>query len=170
MDDAEPILLHEPDFMLAVLRAAKAGPARLEDAEAGLRAHLAVAGEPLLLEPAELERRFDEAARLLAGAGAITHLDDGGYSLTPRGRTLLERYPDGVDQSVLHVFPEFRAFVAEAGHIGPEDDPRLPAFHAGMQAFTDRRALSDNPFATDTPDHLAWECGWSEARDTELRR
>ncbi|MEK0084548.1 hypothetical protein [Benzoatithermus flavus] len=170
MDDAEPILLHEPDFMLAVLRAAREGPARLDDAVARLRAHLAAAGEPLALAPEELTRRFEEAARLLEGACAIVPADDGRYRLTPRGVRLLAEHPDGIDQSVLRTFPEFRAFMATTSRPGPEDDPRLPAFHAGMQAFAERRALSDNPFASDTPDHLAWECGWSEARDEALRR
>lgn len=170
MDDFEPILQHEPDFMLAILRAAQAAPARLDDAAARLHRHLAAAGEPLLLGPEELRHRFEEAARLLEGAGAIAPAGQGLYRLTERGARLLAEHPGGVDQSVLHAIPEFRAFVAALSRRGPEGDPRLPAFHAGMQAFGDRRALSDNPFASDTPDHLAWECGWSEARDTELRR
>jgi hypothetical protein len=164
MDD-EPILLHEPDFMLAVLRAARDEPARLEDAVARLQALLATAGEPLLLEPEELWRRFAHAAFLLQGAGAIAPTGDGCYRLTARGARLLAEHPDGVDQSVLRAFPEFRAFVAGLGREGPGDDPRLPAFDAGMQAFAENRQISDNPHAFDSPDHLAWECGWSEARD-----
>jgi hypothetical protein len=45
------------------------------------------------------------------------------------------------------------------------DDPRPAAYDAGLQAFGEGRALDANPFASDTPDHLAWENGWSEARD-----
>jgi hypothetical protein len=44
MDD-EPILCHEPDFMPAVLRAARQESARLDDALVQLQAHLA-AHEP----------------------------------------------------------------------------------------------------------------------------
>ena len=52
MEDDEAALLHEPDLMLAILRAACQEPAGLDDALARLRAHLAVLHEPL---PAEDE-------------------------------------------------------------------------------------------------------------------
>ena len=51
-----------------------------------------------------------------------------------------------------------------------EDDPRLPAFQAGMQAFAERRSIAENPHAFDSVDHLAWECGWSEAREANKQR
>ena len=47
MEDDEPALLHEPDLMLAILRAAHQAPASLDDAMARLHANLAAAHEPL---------------------------------------------------------------------------------------------------------------------------
>ncbi|MDP9143152.1 MAG: hypothetical protein M3N43_00365, partial [Actinomycetota bacterium] len=46
MEDDEPALLHEPDLMLAILRAAHRAPAGLDDAMVRLHANLAAAHEP----------------------------------------------------------------------------------------------------------------------------
>jgi hypothetical protein len=164
-DDDEPILLHEPDLMLAILRTARQRPASLEDAMALLAANRAVAQEPPSAPKDEVRQRLGQAARLLEGAGAISALAEDRFGLTARGDRLLEEHPGGVDQSVLRAFPEFRAFVAGLGGVHTEDDPRRDAYQAGRQAFADGRPNVDNPHPFDTVDHLAWACGWSEARD-----
>lgn len=168
-DDAEAVLLHEPDLMLALLRAASEAPAAPEAAFARLLANVRAAGEPPPDEPAELRARLCEAAALLLGAGALIPAGDGLVGITPRGRQLLNDYPDGVDQSVLHAFPEFRAFVAARSYRAKPEDARLPAFEAGMHAFSRGLGNDANPHATDSADHLAWECGWAEARDEAKR-
>ena len=165
MEDDEPALLHEPDLMLAILRAARQGPARLDDAVARLHANLAAAHEPLPEPESDLRRRLEYAALLLRGADAIASAGDDRFRLTARGARLLAEHPDGVDESVLLAFPEFRAFLTALSPKRFEDDPRLPAFQAGMQAFAERRSIADNHHAFDSADHLAWECGWSEARE-----
>jgi hypothetical protein len=168
MDD-EPVLLHEPDLMLAILRAAQAGPADLEAAMARLAATRAMAGEGAPKDPAALRRRLEEAAAMLEGAEAIAPIVGDRFRLTERGAALLEENVAGVDQSVLRQFPEFRGFMAGRSAHETDDDPRLPAFAAGLEAFGTGCAFNDNPYAADTPDHLAWEAGWSEARDDRKR-
>jgi hypothetical protein len=165
MEDDEPRLLHEPDLMLAILRAARQGPAGLDDAMARLHANLAAAHEPLPEDEGDLRRRLERAALLLRGADAIAPAGDDRFRLTARGTRLLAEHPDGVDESVLIAFPEFRAFVTALSPHRSEDDPRLPAYEAGMQAFAEGRSIAENPHAFDSVDHLAWECGWSEARE-----
>ncbi len=171
MDDDEPILLHEPDLMLAILRVAQNGPATLDMARQRLEAIRAQAHEPAPDDLQDLQARLRHAALMLGAAGAIAPVGEGGLRLTERGRQLLREHPDGVDQTTLRVFPEFRAALAEIGsRRGPLDDPRLSAFDAGMNAFNKGRPHVDNPYPSDTNDHLAWECGWCEARDAAIRR
>lgn len=161
----EGLLLQEPDLMLAVLRAASHGPARAQDAIDRLLVNLAAAGEPPPAEPDELRARLDAAIDLLVGAAALVPVEHARFQITERGMALLTDFPDGVDQSVLHRFTEFRSHVAAHSHHATPDDVRLPAFEAGMQAFTRGAGNAANPHAFDSADHLAWECGWSEARD-----
>jgi hypothetical protein len=165
MADDEPILLHEPDLMLAILRTARDRPASLDDAMAQLADLRTAAREPPMIPTSEVRSRLEQAALLLAGAGAIVQNGDRRFRTTALGKRLLEEHPDGVDQSVLHALPEFRAFVAAMNRRHTADDPRPDAFHAGERAFTEGRPNVDNPFDFDTVDHLAWDCGWSEARD-----
>ena len=165
MDDDEPILLHEPDLMLALLRAARPGPATLDDAMARLHASLAQAHEPPPAAPDELRQRLQDAAAMLLGAAALAPVGPSGFRLTQRGAQLLAQHPDGIDQSVLAGLPEFRAFIAGRSPDRAEQDPRVPAFNAGLLAFTQGRRNDANPHELDSADHLAWECGWSEARD-----
>ena len=165
MEDDEPALLHEPNLMLAILRAAHQAPAGLDDAMTRLHANLDAAHEPLPEPEGDLRRRLEGAALLLRGADAIAPAGGDRFRLTPRGARLLADHQDGVDESVLLAFPEFRAFLTALSPKRYEDDPRLPAFQAGMQAFAQGRSFADNPHAFDSVDHLAWECGWSEARE-----
>jgi restriction system protein len=170
MADDEPALLHEPDLMLAVLRAARQGPAGLDDAMARLQANLAAAHEPPPEPGGDLRRRLERAALLLRGADAIAPAGDDRFRLTARGARLLADHPDGVDETVLLALPEFRALLAALHPHRSKDDPHPRAFEAGMQAFAEGGSLADNPYAFDSADHLAWECGWSEAREGGARR
>ena len=170
MEDDEPALLHEPDLMLAILRAAHHAPASLDDAMARLQANLAAAHEPLTEPEGDLRCRLERAALLLQGADAIAPAGDDRFRLTTRGARLLAEHADGVDESVLCAFPEFRVFLTTLSPKRFEDDPRLPAFQAGEQAFAEGRSIADNPHAFDSVDHLAWECGWSEAREANKQR
>jgi hypothetical protein len=151
--------------MLALLRAAESGPAQKADAVARLMANLAIAHEPEPVDRNELERRLAEASAMLEAAGAIDRCAKGGFQLTRRGADLLRDHPEGVDGSLLATFPEFQAWLEARQLRETEDDPRTPAYRAGVRAFNEGRLLTDNPFPFDHPDHLAWECGWSEARD-----
>lgn len=168
--DEEPVLLHEPDLMLAILRAASSGPAGPEEAAARLRAHLAAAREPPPADPADLRQRLERAASLLAAAGALEPAGGERCRLTESGRRLLAEHPDGVDESVLRRLPAFRAFLAARRPERPVEDPRLPAYEAGLRAFAEGQPFADNPHAADTADHLGWENGWSEARDGGPRK
>jgi hypothetical protein len=147
MEDDEPALLHEPDLMLAILRAARQGPAGLDDAMARLHGNLAAAHEPLPEPESDLRHRLERAALLLRGAEAIVPAGEDRFRLTARGARLLAEHPDGVDETVLCAFPEFRAFLSALSPKRFEDDPRLPAFRAGMQAFAERRSIAENPHA-----------------------
>ena len=150
MEDDEPALLHEPDLMLAILRAAHRAPAGLDDAMVRLHANLAAAHEPLPEPEGDLRCRLERAALLLGGADAIAPAGDDRFRLTARGARLLTEHPDGVDGSVLCAFPEFRAFLTALSPKRFEDDPRLPAFQAGMQAFAQGRSLAENPHDSST--------------------
>ena len=161
----EPILLHEVDLMLAILRSAERGPARLEDAMRHLEGYRALANEPPSPDPDELRARFERAAVELLAARAVMAVDSERFELTARGAQLLARYPEGIDGSVLRQFPEYQAWLEARSRRASQDDPRLLAFAAGMRAFRESRQISDNPYPTDLPDHLAWESGWSVARD-----
>ena len=127
-----------------------------------------------------MSRYLSQRATCAAGSnmrrcfsGAPTRSQPAGddrFRLTARGARLLAEHPDGVDELVLLAFPEFRAFLTALNPHRSEDDPRLPAFQAGMQAFAEGRSIADNPHAFDSVDHLAWECGWSEAREANKPR
>ena len=80
MDDDQP-LLHEPDLMLALVRAARERPAGLDAAADRLAANLAAAHAPAA-DPAELRRGLARAAALLQGAGVLSPADPGTFRLT----------------------------------------------------------------------------------------
>ena len=105
------------------------------------------------------------ARRCFSGAPTRSHLPATTGSVSPRvapGCSPTTRTGSTVGAAQ---FPEFRAFVAGLSPTGSEDDPRLPAFQAGMQEFAEGRSIRRQSHAFDSADHLAWECGWSEARE-----
>ena len=167
MDDDEP-LLHEPDLMLALMRAARERPAGLDAAAERLAANLAAAHAPAA-DPAELRRRLARAAALLQGAGVLSPADRGTFGLTESGARLLAQHPDGIDQSVLERLPEFRAYLVARDRRHAAADRRESTFDCGFRAFRDGRPMDANPFDPDTPDHQVWENGWCDGRDRRGR-
>jgi len=167
MDDDEP-LLHEPDLMLALMRAARERPAGLDAAAERLAANLAAAHAPAA-DPAELRRRLARAAALLQGAGVLSPADPGTFRLTESGARLLAQHPDGIDQSVLERLPEFRAYLVARDRRHAAADRRESTFDSGFRAFRDGRPMDANPFDPDTPDHQVWENGWCDGRDRRGR-
>ena len=169
MKDDEPALLHEADLMLAILRAARqaqpASTTRWPDC--------------MHISPRRMSRYLSQRAtcaagsnvrRCFSGAATRSHLPATTGSVLPRVAPGCSPNTRTRRQSVLCAFPEFRTFLTALSPKRFEDDPRLPAFQAGMQAFAERRSLADNPHAFDSVDHLAWECGWSEAREANRPR
>ena len=167
MSNEEPILLHEQDLMLALLHAAAEGPATMQGAVARLRGQRAAIGEADAIDE-DVMSRLRRAALALRMAGALQRAETGVLRITERGRALLASHPEGIDETALMRFPEFRSFVAGGGAGRPPEDPRSGAFDAGQRAFAAGQPLSANPFAADSSDHLAWENGWSEERDEGL--
>jgi restriction system protein len=183
MELTEYPLLHEVDLMLTLLKVAIEGPASIEDAAGQLKRNLHSVGEAPPVSDAELQTYLARARDRLFQAVLLTPFDDGRFAITPRGKQALSDHPDGIDDSVLMNFPEFRAFIeAEAGRpvkrIGSNnndndnkggDDPRIVEFDQGYAAFHEGLSLQANPYEQDRVMHLAWENGWCEARDDALR-
>jgi restriction system protein len=182
MELTEYPLLHEVDLMLTLLKVATEGPASIEDAAGQLKRNLQSVGETPPVSDAEFQTYLSRARDRLCQAVLLAPLDDGRFAITPRGKQALSDHPDGIDDSVLMNFPEFRAFI-EAGagrpvkrigsndndNSGGGDDPRIVEFDQGYVAFREGISLQANPYEHDRVMHLAWENGWCEARDDALR-
>jgi restriction system protein len=164
----EAPLLHEPDLMLAVLRASACKVATLDDCIRQLGTLLRVAREPPPADPEELLARLIEVRDKLLRAELIRSAGPGGFEITERGRGVLEENPGGVDESVLIRFPEYRGAVAERA-TGASRRPGAAAYDAGYAAHLAGRTLADNPHPPDRRDHLDWQNGWSQARDDEVK-
>jgi restriction system protein len=171
-------LLHEADLMLTLLKVAAQGPASLEDAIRRLKHNLHSVGESPPVSDEELLTHLSRVREHLVQAVLLVPQGDGRLAITPRGMQALSEHTGGIDDSVLMNYPEFRAFIeAKAGHpmktVGdkdvPGDDPRLVEFDQGYAAFNDGLDINDNPHSRDTPMHIAWENGWSEAKDDAVR-
>jgi hypothetical protein len=129
-----------------------------------LQAHLAADHEPGPTQENDLQRRLEEAVLMLKAAGAVEPDGEDRFHLTTRGVQLLAEHPDGVDQSVLRAFPAFRAAVAGPGG-GTRDGPRLARVQPWPGDLWAGAADQRQSIRCRTSDHLAWERGWSEARD-----
>lgn len=163
MDIEEHRLLHLPDLMLALLKVADRRAADLDDALAVLARDRAEAGEPPVVPRAQIRARLDRARRRLAAAGLIESVGGTRFRITPRGRKILHEHPEGVDDSILIVFPEYRAWLSRNAAHPPPEDARRPEFLDGWSAFLEGIALTGNPFPGETAQHAAWEDGWLEA-------
>jgi hypothetical protein len=173
--DAVP-LISMPSIMLTLLRAAAAGDATPDSVAASMAAHLEQIGEPPQPLLGEIERRMGIAVEELAAAGLIEEPSPGRYAITGRGRIVLRRHPLGVDESVLEQFRDFRKFVKAisnrfAAKDALEEEPssaEAAAYLVGHAAGLAGGGVEDNPHRPDRAEHLAWELGWSEARDEAI--
>lgn len=167
-------LLNEPNVMLMALKAATSGRVAPERCVERLLEHLKRIGSGIPESPEPLRRRVAMVFQYLAVAGLLDPDEEGLYTITDRGRRMLEQYPAGLDSSVLVAFPEFRSYLRgrrttweEDEGIGRPVEPK-PAYDEGYAAFLQGLGLTDNPNPSDSIDHLEWENGWSEARDEHL--
>jgi restriction system protein len=168
IETEEHPLLHEPDLMLAVLRTSVRGFATVDDCIRHLGALLRMAHEPPPADLEELRARLEEVEAKLLRAGLIRPAGPDGFEITDRGRRVLKEHPDGVDESLLIRFPEYRAAIAERA-TGALPGLSAAAYDAGYAACLSGRMLADNPHPADRRDHLDWQNGWSQARDDGLK-
>ena len=165
MEFEERPLLHSADLMLALLRAGRREAATAEDAVRLLGHELAAAHEDDPPDQAEMLSRLERARRHLAAARLLEMLDDSRFRITPRGRSMLRRHPDGIDDSLLMgSFPEYRQWLRRQAAPASAADPRAAEFQHGWAAQREGTALADNPFALETAQHAAWADGWMEAQ------
>jgi restriction system protein len=170
MERDDSPLLHEPDLMLAVLRVAATGQGTVDACIEQLRALRRCARVRDKVPEAEVRARLGDVGAKLERARLIERAGGDQWHLTARGRQVLSEHPDGVDDSVLIQFHEYR----RAGEPGSEPyqppiPPRSP-YDLGYEAYGAGRGLADNPHASDVRGSLDWENGWSQARDDDRRR
>lgn len=170
MDLSEFPLLNRPALMLLMLKTAADRPATLMDCRARLAAELGRIHERPEAPDAAIAAELAEVHKHLAAARLLEAAGDDAFLLTRRGRQVLAQHPLGVDETVLADFPEYRAYLRDFGRRKSVDDPRMPRYEEGFAARREGQALSDNPYPRDSVDHLAWENGWSQARDAESER
>jgi hypothetical protein len=163
MEFEEYPLLNFPELVGALLRASGDQAATVQDAALLLAGALAEAHEDPPVTDDELLTHLDEARRHVAAALLVEMLDERHFRITPRGRAVLHSHPEGIDDSVLSQFPEFRHWLTRTHAHPPAEDARARDFQRGWLAQRDGRDLTDNPFATDTAQHQAWQDGWLEA-------
>lgn len=165
MNIGEYPLFNHPALMLMMLKAASEGPVTIADCYARLnealtRAHERPPDVPRDLIVSELAIIRDHLA-----AALLVNVEGDRLALTQRGRHTLQRYPMGIDETTLMQFPEYRAFIRTFARRRTIDDPRVQRYDEGYAAQQAGQVLTENPYPPDTADHLAWENGWSEARD-----
>jgi len=173
MEDDEYPLLNEPNIMLVTLRAAERAPTTPDECARELRANLDRAHETAPADGSLIIHRIKIAFRYLCIAGLLDPDEEGRCTLTERGKEILWDNPNGIDSSVLMVFPEFQSYVRRPNPLRPGDDmPGMPEptleFDEGNDAFQAGKGLTDNPYEFDTFAHLEWENGWCEARDDDM--
>ncbi len=162
-------LLNRPALMLTVLKAAAARDACLDDCLARLRVDLARIHEAPAADEQELRAALAAVVRSLAAARLLAPTARERFGLTGRGRAVLEAHPEGIDESVLVEFPEFRDFVAREARHRPPEDACTGCYDEGFAAHEAGTSFVDNPYASDSVDHQAWENGWFAARDAHPR-
>ncbi|WP_264213710.1 ribosome modulation factor [Leisingera thetidis] len=160
-------LLSTASLVALILHRAGTGPVTLDSCEEALAALFRQAGETPGLPPEALRGRLAghlsdlEIARILEPAGP------GSWQLTSRGRTALQRHPDGLDQTDLARYPEFAAHLRATAHQPCGMDPRPASYDEGYLARRSGQRFTANPYAFDSIDHLSWENGWMEALDEQ---
>lgn len=170
MDLSDYPLLNRPALMLLVLRAASKQAVTLRACRDRLGEELARIHERPDVPEAMIAAELDEVGKHLEAARLLARDGHGALNLTPRGRQVLNEHPLGVDETVLASFAEYRTFITAFALRKTVDDPRPTRYDEGHAAQQEGRSLSENPYPPDSVDHLAWENGWSEARDTDMER
>lgn len=170
MDLSEYPLLNRPALMLLVLKAAADRPVTMRDCQGRLARELERIHEKPDVPKAAIAAELAEVGKHLEAARLLARGADGAVTLTARGRQVLRDHPLGVDETVLASFAEYRKFIAAFAQRRTVDDPRPSRYDEGYAAQQEGRSLSENPYSPDSVDHLAWENGWSEARDTDAER
>lgn len=170
VDLSEFTLLNRPALMLLVLKAAGEGPTTLADCRARLDRELARVHERPDVPDPVITAELGDVIEHLTVAGLVAGPADAGLTLTPRGQQVLQSHPMGVDETVLMQFAEYKAHVRNFARRKTVDDPRARRYDEGHGAWQAGQTLTENPYPADTADHLAWENGWSEARDAGLER
>lgn len=163
MDIEDRPLLHFADLTLALIKASHDEAAEIGAAARLLAQDRRQAHEAAPVDECELLASLDRARRHLVAAQLLRMLDDTRFRITPRGRAVLHDHPDGIDDSVLMAFPEFRLWVERITHHPPPEDSRHREFQRGWSAGAEGHELGDNPYAPDTAQFAAWEDGWLEA-------
>ncbi len=156
--------------MLLVLKAAAEAPTTLAACCARLDGELARVHERPDVPASIIAAELREVVEHLAVAGLLATSADARLTLTPRGQQVLQAHPMGIDETVLMQFAEYRAYVWGFARRKTIDDPREKRYDEGHAAWQAGQTLTENPYPPDTADHLAWENGWSEARDEGLER
>ena len=159
-------LLNTPNMVATVLRAAEAGPVTLAGCVQRLLWLLGQAGEHPPFGPADVAARMEVVLRNLTEARLVAP-EGMGLILTPRGRAVLAEHPQGFDAADMMAYPEFSRYVRGLNGGRPVLDPRAGGYDRGYAAYWSGQGPGDNPFASDTADHQAWENGWSEALDED---
>lgn len=170
VDLSEFTLLNRPSLMLLVLKAAAEGPTTLADCRARLNRELARVDERPDVPDPVIDTELGDVVDHLAVAGLLARSGDARLTLTPRGQQVLQSHPMGIDETVLMQFAEYKAYVRNFARRKTVDDPRVRRYDEGHAAWQAGQTLTENPYPPDTADHLAWENGWSEARDEGLER
>jgi ribosome modulation factor len=166
MDLDEQTLLHEPDLMLAILRVAAKGEGTLDACVAHLRELLRLAEEDLPDDEQARREHLDHARRRLQQARLIETINGERFQITRRGRSVLVENPQGVDDTILMQFEEFRSAVApEVDRPASPPAARPADYERGYGAYVAGLGLADNPYPADSSGRLEWENGWSQARD-----
>jgi len=184
MELTEYPMLHETDLMLTLLKVACARTATIDDAVARLKENLNSIHEDLPVTDRDLRDHLERARLHLARALLLESVSGGiRFRTTARGMRMLDAYPTGFDRSALTDIPEFRAFLEkqsahhllnggaglENGRESELDDPCTKEFSEGYAAFQSNLGMDANPYEVDRVMHLAWQNGWSQARDDTLR-
>ncbi len=134
MEREESLLLHEPDLMLAVLRVAASGQGTIDGCIEQLRALRRCARVRESVPEAGVRDRLAQVTARLERARLIER-EGSRWRLTARGRKVLAEHPDGVDDSVLVRFPDYRRAKRAGSRAVRAADPAALALRPGLRGL-----------------------------------
>jgi hypothetical protein len=162
-------LLNAPNMVVIILRAGEERPATRADCVAALQGLLDRADEHPPFGPSDIETRLGMLIRYLTEAKLLQPVDRDAFETTVRGKAALAEHPQGFDTADLMAYPEFARYIRGLVLRRTALDPRAGGYDQGFYAYWSGESPADNPYASDSADHLAWENGWSEALDEDFR-